>query len=227
MKAQVFVQAQLWSAKHKAAWAVSAAIRSASKGAFSHIGILFTASPNEIARIAKLLPDNAADRLRRISPSTHDGKVRFYYESIATKTNGKTGPTGPHPFLKKAIWHLQGLTKRRGKTKNSRRLEIADLHLTQDQIERMIILATQATQDIKYAHLQIGFNWLGYRLGRGIPLRRRSRRKYTCCEFIMRLLGWVASTYTNHNLGLGDFLYDEYSPSGTRGIGVWELITSK
>lgn len=192
---------------------VSWSIRSATKGDYSHTGQKYTASPLELVRTPVLMSPDDLKRLHK----DDDGLIRFYMESIATKDKitGKTGVRGPYPWSKLEEWEA----------KNKRRKVITQpLPLTSKQSAIMCHNALEAIWLIEYAHVQIMRNWSGYRLGRGVPLRRRSRLKWTCVEFNVRMLSAVDAAMAVEALDLGDILYDEYCPSGKRGPGLYEKI---
>ena len=226
MKVQCFAQAQLWHPRHKMAALVSGGIRSATSGDFSHVGFLFTLSDADILKLSLDVPSQTIARLEAIDKAP-DGLCRALFEFISTenKRTHKSGVTGPLAWSERTAWHSAGAYWRKGKKRYTRRLELADLPLSEAQTREALIIACNATEQIKYAHLQIIRNWLGYRLGRGVPLRRRSRTKWTCCEFVARVLCLVDPRFCLA-LNIGDVLYDEIAPSSRSGRapGLWEMI---
>jgi len=205
MKLQAFYTTRFWDP-------VAFGIRSATAGAYSHVGPLFTASPEELQRFAYMLPAGFTESL----PAWPNHRHRIYFESIGVrdKRTGKTGARGPYDFERVVRW-AQVAPRRRA-------LLIQDLpHMDTAETENAFKQCIWAVREIRYAHLQIARNWLGLRLGRGIPLRRRSPGRWTCVEMLVRILPPRIAVPV---LRLGDILYDEYCPSGMRGPGVWEMF---
>jgi len=202
----------------------SLTIQSASKGKWSHTLPLWTAHPDEMREIMSGVCESQIieDMIRE------DGtdRVRFYLESISKKDSrtGKTGVRGPYLFSRVLEWQREGHYMWLGKQCNHRRIMIQELPVTSDQAAIALRLACRMVPIIKYAHVQIIQNWLGFRFGRGIPLNRRSRKKMTCVEFFVWLLAHIIPDWVIKYLDLGYIGFDEYCPSGTRGPGVYDMI---
>jgi hypothetical protein len=189
----------------------SLGIMSVTRGRYSHCGLLFTADKGEYDTYVKVPCGK-----RGIRP-WNGGKYRFYFESWHDKDpyTHKTGVRGPIDFSKITDWVAE--------SRKTRRLDICDVP-SMSQLEILQTLQTCCTSvlKIKYAYYQLWRNWLLMRWGKGIPLSKRSPRKWTCSEFVVRAL--PEKMQVQHMM-LGTYLYDEYAPSGIRGPSVKRLIT--
>jgi len=206
MKIQLFYTADLWSP-------ITWFILSASGGKYSHTGLLFTATNEEWIELCKRYEMFRASGIRACT----DGSYRFYFESKSSKDKrtGKTGVRGPYPFKKLAAWQHR---------RSYRRLEIQNLPLEGEGIWKVIERLVWAVAHIKYAYRQIWQNWMQLRWGRGTPLRKRERDRWTCSETDVRTLREGFPNFVLDVLQLGDINYEEYPPSSSKGAGLYELV---
>jgi hypothetical protein len=202
------------------------AICRASGGRLSHVLIMFTVHPDELRIIKPFCPPGAIEDILDEQPGD---KVRLYFESISKidERTGKTGVRGPYSFNRVVAWRTEGAYTWLGHPRNSRTIEIQELpFITSEQAQIMMRLASNKVSRIEYAKVQIFRNWLGYRFGRGVPLNRRSRTRWTCVEFAVWLIAQVHCAWAIKHLDLGYILFDEYCPSGRRGPGLFEKVES-
>jgi len=191
-------------------------------GAYSHIGVLFTAAHGDMTNpVWKSLMagiDIAADP---------DGKIRFYYESIWKKDSvtGKNGVRGPIPFANLREWVRAG---------KKRRLEIQDLPgLTAEDAFTAWQKAHRAVGHVRYAPCQIWWNFRTLYFSTAIPIRFRSPFTWTCVELPLRIFPdeWIMGLRWPKRvrkgillLSIRDWMCDEAAPSGTRLPGIFEMV---
>lgn len=212
MKLQVFYTSNVLDPRN-------VAIMSTTGGRYAHVGLVFTLSEVELGAIYHLLPAGFLEDLRAFD----DGLYRIYFESISTKDKrtGKTGVRGPYDFHRVIAWQNKGWNRLLfGRRRNARRLEIQDVPaLPAERVPGILEECFQDVIRIRYAYLQILFNWRSARLGTAPRRRSRSRTKWTCVEFVVQKLRSIAIRWYD----LGYTLFDEYVPSGHRGPGVYEM----
>lgn len=207
MKLQAFFTADLRSV-------ISIPILRTTGGEYAHVGLLFTCGFEEFLRV-KASQSFIDWHGIGIGP---DGQYRFYFESIHAKDErtGKNGVRGPYSFTKILAWEMQS---------EHHKLDILDINC--NNIGGMIPFLYKATQDINYARYQIWRNWLSFRLGYGIPVQARSREKWTCSETVVRTVREFDRDYAVDVFDIGEYLLEEYPPSSSGGLGIYELIKER
>ena len=204
MKLQAFFTAS----STPASWA----IRRVSGGQFSHTGLVFTMTADEWETAREGLNNAACELIR----PHENGHYRVYFESWFRKWEftGKNGVRGPIPFSHLAKWGSEP----------GNVLDLIDVPVLPESVPLMLAECGQAVKFMRYAMLQLGRNYLGFRLGRGVPLSARSRFKWTCSETDVRIIARGDPRFAVTRLRLGEQIFDEYAPSGRRGLGLYELL---
>ena len=137
----------------------------------------------------------------------------YYYESIWKMENGKTGVRGPIPLKNLLLW---------AEKSPQHVLKLQEpLKLNAAEVAKAEKIARESAVNIKYAPIQLLRNELYLRLGLRLKFgRKASTKRFTCSEFAARILPprlWP-------NLEIGDVLWDDIVPSGSRGIGLYERM---
>jgi hypothetical protein len=208
MKAQAFFTADTRSL-------ISLPIMSSTGGKYAHTGILFTCSSHEFLVLQVNNPDVDWSNI----PTTVDNKCRFYFESVSRKDaiTKKSGVRGPYPLHQICKWHHE----------NPKTHKFELLNINCDNIDSMIPFLITATREIKYAYGQIWRNWLTFRWRKGTPLHKRSSDKWTCSETVARTVAHADGKFAVRVLKLGEFLFDDYAPSSSKGAGLYELLKGR
>lgn len=211
---------------------VSNAIRHVSGGEWSHCGMTFRCSRKFLESIAdgrKRIPlapgvELAARAVARslVSSASVPDTASFLFESRAGRDSvtNRTGVRGPVPLSELDIWQAESPEKRAYGLQQI----VLPKGANADELGLCAFgICAWASRNVSYAPLQLWWNYVGFRAGRGVPLGRRTSDKWTCVEMVVRALPpW----YSVPLLGLGDVLYDEYAPSSGRlpKVGLYELI---
>jgi len=190
-------------------------IKRATGGQYMHVGLLFTTNEETLERMKCAYPDLPWQEVAA-DPA---GKVRFYFESSWSKDKhtGKTGVRGPYSIEKLLNW------KNRHK---SRHVEIEDIKVN-GNVFNAILLLQEARRAIHYAHWQLYQNFKMFKFNKGISLNKRSRRKWTCSETVVRIIHILDANFARDRFEIGEYIYDEYAPSSVKGPGIYEMLTKQ
>lgn len=152
----------------------------------------------------------------------YDDSSREYYESISSSRQIKArsgavyiknGVGGPFPAGKIVDWASQKPAKR-----SYHFQEV--LGLTPEEVVACEAFLVKAVPHITYAKGQIIQNARYLITGRLGKVKRISPKRWTCSETAFRCL----PVRVQHEMGLGNFLYDWVTPAGQKGFGLLGMV---